>query len=107
PVVADMRDLEDVEVNFDGITYAKGASVLRQLVAYVGQDNFFAGIRTYFEQFAWGNTELVDLLTHLEAASGRELREWSKVWLEQAGVTTLRPEFSLHDDGTYQSFAVL
>jgi aminopeptidase N len=92
PIVADIRDLEDVEVNFDGITYAKGASVLKQLVAYVGREPFTAGIREYFSTHAWKNTTLSDLLDHLVQASGRDLRTWSKLWLETAGVNTLRLE---------------
>nr|WP_218123614.1 aminopeptidase N [Quadrisphaera sp. DSM 44207] len=107
PIVADIRDLEDVEVNFDGITYAKGASVLKQLVAWVGRDAFFEGVRRYFRAHAWGSTQLSDLLTELEATSGRDLRAWSAVWLEQAGVTTLRPELHLAEDGTITSLAVL
>ncbi|HYQ77393.1 aminopeptidase N [Cellulomonas sp.] len=94
PIAADIRDLEDVEVNFDGITYAKGASVLKQLVAWVGQEQFFAGVRRYFAKHAWGNTELRDLLTELEATSGRDLSAWSALWLEQSGVTLLRPEIA-------------
>ena len=94
PIVADIGDLEDVEVNFDGITYAKGASVLKQLVAYVGEDEFVQGIRQYFKTHAWGNTELTDLLHELEVASGRDLREWSAQWLERAGVNTLRPDLA-------------
>jgi aminopeptidase N len=94
PIAADIRDLEDVEVNFDGITYAKGASVLKQLVAWVGQEQFFAGVRSYFAKHAWGNTELRDLLTELEATSGRDLSAWSALWLEQSGVTLLRPEIT-------------
>ncbi len=107
PIVADMRDLEDVEVNFDGITYAKGASVLKQLVAWVGQDQFMAGVRAYFAKHAWGNTELSDLLSELEATSGRELASWSALWLEKAGVTLLRPEITSDDEGVITSFAVL
>ncbi len=80
-----IRDLEDVEVNFDGITYAKGASVLKQLVAYVGREAFRDGLRAYFAKHAWGNTTLDDLLAELEATSGRDLRTWSKLWLETAG----------------------
>ncbi len=106
PVVADMVDLAAVEVNFDGITYAKGASVLRQLVAYVGQEEFFAGLREYFRKHAWGNTSLEDLLVELEATSGRDLRSWSAVWLEKAGVTLLRPEITTDDDGVITSFAI-
>jgi len=107
PIVADIRDLEDVEVNFDGITYAKGASVLKQLVAWVGRDEFMTGVQAYFAKHAWGNTELGDLLTELEATSGRDLRAWSALWLEQAGVTLLRPEITTDDDGVITAFDVL
>jgi aminopeptidase N len=107
PIVAQINDLEDVQVNFDGITYAKGASVLKQLVAWVGQDKFMEGVRQYFSKHSWRNTELVDLLSELEAASGRDLKEWSGLWLETAGVNTLRPEFTTADDGTIESFAIL
>ena len=97
PIVADIRDLEDVEVNFDGITYAKGASVLKQLVAYVGREPFTAGIREYFSAHAWENTTLPDLLDHLVRASGRDLHAWSKLWLETAGVNTLRLDVTSDD----------
>jgi len=106
PVVADMIDLAAVEVNFDGITYAKGASVLRQLVAYVGTEEFFAGLRRYFAKHAWGSTTLADLLVELEATSGRDLTSWSAVWLERAGVTLLRPEIETDDDGVFRAFAI-
>ena len=99
PIVAEIRDLEDVEVNFDGITYAKGASVLKQLVAYVGREPFVAGLRQYFSSHAWQNTTLSDLLGHLEQASGRDLGTWSKLWLETAGVNTLRLEVTADEQG--------
>ncbi|WP_371499767.1 aminopeptidase N [Kitasatospora sp. NBC_00374] len=107
PIMAEINDLEDVQVNFDGITYAKGASVLKQLVAYVGQDAFFEGVRAYFKQHAWGNTRLSDLLGALEKASGRDLKTWSKAWLETAGINILRPAVEVDGDGTITSFAVL
>lgn len=106
PIVAEINDLEDVQVNFDGITYAKGASVLKQLVAWVGQEPFMRGVSSYFKKHAYGNTELSDLLRELEAESGRNLSEWSKLWLETAGVNTLRPEIT-EADGKIQSFAIL
>jgi aminopeptidase N len=106
PVVAEIRDLEEVYVNFDGITYAKGASVLKQLVAYVGDEAFTNGLRTYFQRHAWGNTRLSDLLGALEESSGRDLGAWSKAWLETAGPNTLRPDFTLDDEGRYSSFAI-
>jgi aminopeptidase N len=99
PIVAPIRDLEDVEVNFDGITYAKGASVLKQLVAYVGREPFRDGLRAYFAKHAWGNTTLHDLLHELEQTSGRDLGTWAKVWLETAGVNTLRPVVETDDRG--------
>ncbi|MFN4846720.1 MAG: aminopeptidase N [Rhodoluna sp.] len=105
PVVANIRDLEDVQVNFDAITYAKGGSVLRLLVAWVGQENFMKGLASYFKKYQWDNAELVDLLTELELTSGRKLREWSKLWLETSGVNTLRAELS-DEDGKISSFAV-
>ena len=107
PVVATINDLEDVQVNFDGITYAKGGSVIKQLVAWVGIDAFFSGVAAYFTKHAYGNTRLADLLTELEITSGRTLTEWSKVWLETAGVNTLRPAIDTDADGVITSFAVL
>ena len=107
PIVAEIRDLDDVLVNFDGITYAKGGSVLKQLFFWVGREAFFTGVNSYFNKHAYGNTVLDDLLAELEAASGRDLREWSKLWLETAGVNTLRPEFELDADGKFTSFAIL
>ncbi len=95
PIKAEIRDLADVEVNFDGITYAKGAAVLRQLVSYVGRDAFFAGLHEYLSAHSWSNATLADLLGELEKASGRDLSAWSKVWLEEAGVTLLRPVIEL------------
>ncbi len=106
PIAADNYDLEAVEVNFDGITYAKGASALRQLVAWVGPVEFIAGLRTYFDRHAFGNSELNDLLKALEEASGRELGSWTKEWLQTSGVNTLRPAFDVDDTGAFTSFAV-
>ncbi|PGH50377.1 aminopeptidase N [Streptomyces sp. Ru87] len=106
PIMAEIRDLDDVLVNFDGITYAKGASVLKQLVAYVGTDEFFRGVQTYFKRHAWGNTRLPDLLGALEETSGRDLKAWSKAWLQTAGINVLRPEIETAADGTVSSFAV-
>ena len=106
PIVADMVDLEAVETNFDGITYAKGASVLRQLVAYVGREEFFAGVRAYFAKHAWGNTELRDLLTELEATSGRDLTRWAQLWLQRSGVNTLAPVIEHDADGAVSRFAI-
>ncbi len=107
PIACDIPDVQAVEVNFDGITYAKGASVLRQLVAYVGLDEFLAGLRLYFTRHAWANATLADLLAALEQESGRDLSGWSAQWLETTGLNTLRPEFTVDSDGAFASFAVL
>ncbi len=106
PVVADIRDLEDVQVNFDGITYAKGGSVLKQLAAWVGIDAFFQGVGAYFRAHAYGNTELPDLLRELERASGRDLSTFSAQWLETSGVNTLRPEIETDAAGVVTAFRV-
>ena len=107
PIVADARDMEAVKTNFDGITYAKGASVLKQLVAWVGQEEFLAGLRSYFRRFEYGNTSLRDLLDELEVSSGRTLGPWAKEWLETTGVNTLRPSFAVDDSAAFTSFAVV
>ncbi|MGJ5896945.1 aminopeptidase N [Streptomyces sp. V2] len=106
PIMAEINDLDDVLVNFDGITYAKGASVLKQLVAYVGMDAFFQGVQAYFKAHAFGNTRLSDLLGALEETSGRDLKSWSKAWLETAGINILRPEIVTDASGVITSFAV-
>jgi len=106
PIAADIPDIHAVEVNFDGITYAKGASVLKQLVAYVGRENFLDGVRRYFGAHAWGNATLADLLSALEQTSGRDLASWSREWLQTAGVNTLRPSYSVDSDGRFTEFAV-
>ncbi len=106
PIAADIPDIAAVEVNFDGITYAKGASVLKQLVAYVGRENFLDGVRRYFAAHAWGNATLADLLAALEETSGRDLAAWSTEWLQTAGVNTLRPSYSVDAEGRFTEFAV-
>jgi aminopeptidase N len=107
PIAADIRDMEDVKVNFDGITYAKGASVLKQLVAWVGQDAFLAGLRQYFRKHEWSNTTLQDLMVELEAASGRDLQSWATEWFETPGVNTLRGVFETDHEGAITAFHVL
>jgi aminopeptidase N len=107
PIVADAPDMDAVRTNFDGITYAKGASVLKQLVAWVGQEEFLSGLRTYFRRYEYANTSLRDLLDELENASGRDLTAWSADWLETTGVNTLRPRFFTDSSGLFTSFDVV
>ena len=106
PIAADVATLSEAIANFDGISYAKGASVLRQLVARIGRDSFFAGIRAYFGKYGWGNATLADWLGTLEASSGSSLADWSAAWLETAGPSTLRSDFAVGPDSAFTSFAV-
>ncbi|WP_214365394.1 aminopeptidase N [Pseudonocardia sp. H11422] len=107
PIAADIPDLQAVEVNFDGITYAKGASVLKQLVAYVGIEPFLAGLRSYFAAHAWGNATFADLIGALEEASGRDLSDWGAQWLKTTGLNLLRPSFEVDDEGRFTRFEVV
>ncbi|WP_086562742.1 aminopeptidase N [Streptomyces africanus] len=107
PITADIRDLQDAKLNFDGITYAKGASVLKQLVAYVGQDAFLEGARRYFKRHAYGNTRLADLLSVLEETSGRDMSAWARSWLQTAGVNALTPQLLLDPQGRVEELAVV
>ncbi|MER7836412.1 aminopeptidase N [Streptomyces sp. NPDC096040] len=107
PITADIRDLQDAKLNFDGITYAKGASVLKQLVAYVGQDAFLEGARRYFKRNAYGNTRLGDLLSVLAETSGRDMSAWAGSWLQTAGVNSLTPQVLLAADGRVAEVAVV
>ena len=107
PVAANVPTLTEAIANFDGISYAKGASVLKQLVAHVGRASFFDGIQHYLADHGWANATLADLLRALTASSGKSLADWSRAWLETAGPNTLRPEFEVGADGAFTSFAVL
>jgi len=107
PVAADIPDIAAVEVNFDGITYAKGASVLKQLVAYVGLDPFLAGLRDYFAAHKFDNATFDDLLAALERSSGRDLSHWGAQWLKTTGINVMRPDFEIGDDGKFTRFAIV
>jgi len=107
PVASDIPDVQAVEVNFDGITYAKGAAVLKQLVAYVGLEPFLAGLRSYFRAHAWGNATFDDLISALEEASGRDLSGWGAQWLRTTGLNLLQPSFELDDEGRFTRFEVV
>jgi aminopeptidase N len=101
PIVADAPDTDTAINNFDGITYAKGAMVLGQLVAWVGVDAFTRGLQDYFARNAWSNAELKDFLAALEKASGRPLSSWGQQWLETTGINTLELDFATDVDQRY------
>src|SRR5207244_4573654 len=86
PNAANVPDIETVYLNLDAITYNKCACVLRQLVAYVTQDTFLRGVQRYIKQRQYSNASLADFLSDIEAGSGRDLKAWSKLWLETAGL---------------------
>jgi aminopeptidase N len=103
----DVHDTAQALANFDGISYAKGASVLRQMVAWLGDETFLSGVRAYFAAHAFGNATLADLLTALSQSSGRDLGGWAEVWLRRAQLNTLRPQVTLGPDGRYAEVAVV
>jgi aminopeptidase N len=107
PVYTAAGDTEEIQANFDGITYSKGASILKQLVAYVGIDPFLAGLRAYFSKHQFGNAVFSDLLSELETASGKPLKDFADTWLRTAGVSTLRPEINVDESGNYTEVTVL
>ncbi|MFG2058876.1 aminopeptidase N [Micromonospora sp. NPDC048930] len=94
-------------LNFDGISYAKGASVLRQLVAWLGDDAFLAGLNAHFAKHRFGNATLADLLDSLGAASGRDLSDWAERWLRRPQVNTLRMVTAVDADGRWTEAAVV
>ena len=98
PILVDAPDTDSIRANFDGITYHKGASALRQLIAWVGDEPYAAGIRAYFREFSWGNATRADFLAHQARESGRDLSRWAHLWLETAGVNTLTATPATHGD---------
>ncbi|AWB84546.1 aminopeptidase N [Corynebacterium liangguodongii] len=107
PIAADAPDIETAEQNFDGITYAKGASVLKQLQAYVGRDAFFAGVRAHFANHAYSNATFADLLAALEESSGFDLQDWAEKWLRTTGVSRLYPVITPDSFTIVQDSAVM
>jgi aminopeptidase N len=107
PVATDTATLSEAIANFDGISYAKGASVLRQLGAYVGEESFFSGIRAYITGHAFANARRADLIAAVAASSGKSLDAWSRAWLQTAGLNTLRCQFQTDGSGAFTEFAVL
>jgi aminopeptidase N len=89
PIAATVADTDETFLNFDGITYGKGASVLKQLVAFIGLDRFREGMRRYFQRHEWGNATLEQFLEALQEGSGRDLKAWAKLWLETPSLNTL------------------
>ena len=92
PIRQPIIDVSAASATFDNITYPKGAAALKQLVAFVGEDVFLSGLRTYFSKYAWSNTTLDDLIAELASASGRDLTAWVTGWLETSGTDRLTLE---------------
>ncbi|MEV5736835.1 aminopeptidase N [Streptomyces sp. NPDC052292] len=98
PVAPDaVDDTAAALLNFDGISYAKGASALRQLVAWLGEKNFLAGINIHFERHRFGNATLADFIDSLAAATDRDVPAWADAWLRTTGVDTLTPRVAAAD----------
>jgi aminopeptidase N len=112
PIQGDVPDTDATLLNFDGITYGKGASLLKQLVAIVGMDGFKRGMQYYFKKFQWGNTTIEDFLLSLQSgaqATGRKFdaREWALEWLCTAGLNTLTPKYSVNDNKIIDNFVIV
>ncbi|RXS56140.1 ERAP1-like C-terminal domain-containing protein, partial [Streptomyces sioyaensis] len=91
-------DTASALLNFDGISYAKGASALRQLVAWMGEKDFLAGINDHFARHRFGNAALADFLDSLGRATDRDVHAWAARWLRTTGVDTLTPETATGSD---------
>ncbi|EHN79328.1 aminopeptidase N [Streptomyces coelicoflavus] len=90
----DVRDTASALLNFDGISYAKGASALRQLVAWLGEKDFLAGINIHFDRHKFANASLADFIDSLAAATDRDVHAWADAWLRTTGVDTLTPSIT-------------
>ena len=99
PIAADASDTDVAFSNFDGISYAKGASVLKQLMFYIGEENFQKGLISYFRQYQWNNTELSDFLKCLEKSSSMKLEEWFDMWIKTTGVNSIKPKLEIDENG--------
>jgi aminopeptidase N len=97
PIELPVGTTDDAFTNFDGITYGKGASVLKQLGALLGEDVFRQGVRDYLAANAWSNTELDDFMSAMAQASNRDLRDWTQRWLYEAGLNSIEAQYSCED----------
>jgi aminopeptidase N len=92
PLPEDVPDVDTASTNFDAISYVKGASALRQLVTWMGDEDFLAGVNAHLTKHRFGNATLADLVGALDDASPRDVRGWAEVWLRQSGHDTIRVE---------------
>ncbi|MGW2041584.1 aminopeptidase N [Streptomyces virginiae] len=95
----DVPDTASALLNFDGISYAKGASALRQLVAWLGEKDFLAGINTHFARHKFANASLADFIDSLAAHTERDVRGWADAWLRTTGIDTLTPRIEDAPEG--------
>ena len=105
PIAGQVRDTDETFLNFDGITYGKGAAVLKQLVAAVGMEGFREGMRLYFRRHAFGNTTLAEFLDAIGQGAGRDLHGWAALWLETPSLNTLAASWEV-DDGRLSRLAI-
>ncbi|WEB43142.1 aminopeptidase N [Streptomyces yunnanensis] len=100
PAPQDVPDTASALLNFDGISYAKGASALRQLVAWMGEKDFLAGINDHFARHRFGNATLADFIDSLARSTDRDVHAWAERWLRTTGVDTLTPAVA-EEPGTW------
>ncbi len=99
PLPEDVPDTASALTNIDGISYAKGGSALRQLVTWMGREDFLAGLNAHFARHRFGNARLADLIASLSAATERDVPAWAEAWLRSTGIDTLTPSASLAPGG--------
>jgi aminopeptidase N len=94
PIELSVDNTAEAFANFDGITYGKGASVLKQLAYYVGEENFRKGVVKYLKKYSYSNTQLVDFMSEIAKASQRDLSDWAYEWLYQAGLNSIQLHYT-------------
>ncbi|MCB9027245.1 MAG: ERAP1-like C-terminal domain-containing protein, partial [Bdellovibrionaceae bacterium] len=107
PILTEVNNTDKAFSNFDGITYGKGAATLKQLVFYIGEDNFKKGLALYFQRHAEKNTTLADFISSLGEAAKIDLTAWQKKWLETAGVNQISAKFTCNDIKKIDSFKLI
>jgi aminopeptidase N len=110
PIELPVANTAEAFTNFDGITYGKGASVLKQLAYYVGEENFRKGVANYLKKYSYGNTELKNFMDEVAQAGGLDLSDWTQAWLYKAGLNSIEVEFSCgdnHDVSPLSEFSIL
>ena len=106
PIEMPVSDTKSGDASFDAITYSKGASVLKQLNHFLGEDTFREGVRQYMNRFGWQAATLPNFMDTLAEISGKDMQGWTRDWLQTAGVNTVKAEFQCRE-GKISNFSLL